>query len=37
MKINKHRFETPILFITFNKEDTTKTVLKKILEINLNI
>ena len=34
MKINKHRFETPILFITFNKEDTTKTVLKKILEIN---
>jgi len=34
MKINKHRFETPILFITFNKKDTTKTVLKKILKIN---
>ena len=34
MKINKHSFETPILFITFNKEDTTKTVLKKILEMN---
>ena len=30
----KNKFEIPILFITFNKKDTTKRVLKKILDIN---
>ena len=34
MKKHKQQFDTPILFITFNKEDTTKKVLKKILDIN---
>lgn len=34
IKQKNNTFETPILFITFNKEDTTKKVLKKILNIN---
>lgn len=31
---NIKKFETPILFITFNKLDTTKKILKKIIEVN---
>ena len=33
IKQKNNTFETPILFITFNKEDTTKKVLKKILKL----
>ncbi len=31
---NIKKFETPILFITFNKLDTTKKILEKIIEVN---